>query len=96
MEIAVIPVGYGDGYRRSLGAGKGYVFIEGLKCKTLGNICMDMLMVDITGKGILEGTPVEIIGKNQTLVNFAAQLDTIPYEVLTSLSSRVHRNYIVH
>ncbi len=47
-------------------------------------------------KGILEGTPVEIIGKNQTFVNFAAQLDTIPYEVLTSLSSRVHRNYIVH
>ena len=95
MEIAVIPVGYGDGFRRSLGAGRGHVFIEGVKCKTLGNICMDMLMVDITGKGILEGTPVEIIGKNQTLANFAAQLDTIPYEVLTSLSSRVHRNYIV-
>ena len=95
MEIAVIPVGYGDGFRRSLGAGRGHVFIEGVKCKTLGNICMDMLMVDVTGKGILEGTPVEIIGKNQTLANFAAQLDTIPYEVLTSLSSRVHRNYIV-
>lgn len=95
MEIAVIPVGYGDGFRRSLGTGRGHVFIEGVKCKTLGNICMDMLMVDITGKGILEGTPVEIIGKNQTLANFAAQLDTIPYEVLTSLSSRVHRNYIV-
>ena len=95
MEIAVIPVGYGDGFRRSLGAGRGHVFIEGVKCKTLGNICMDMLMVDITGKGVLEGTPVEIIGKNQTLANFAAQLDTIPYEVLTSLSSRVHRNYIV-
>ena len=95
MEIAVIPVGYGDGFRRSLGTGRGHVFIEGVKCKTLGNICMDMLMVDITGKGILEGTSVEIIGKNQTLANFAAQLDTIPYEVLTSLSSRVHRNYIV-
>ena len=95
MDIAVIPVGYADGFRRALSQGKGYVFIDGKKCKTLGNVCMDMLMVDITGMNVLAGASVEIIGKQQNLMNFASQLETIPYEVLTSLSLRVHRNYIV-
>ena len=95
MDIAVIPVGYADGFRRALSQGKGYVFIDGKKCKTLGNVCMDMLMVDITGMNVLAGASVGIIGQQQNLMNFASQLETIPYEVLTSLSLRVHRNYIV-
>ncbi len=94
-EIAVVPVGYADGFRRSLGRGNGTVFIEGRSCKTVGNICMDMMMVDITGLNIQEGDEVEIIGRNQSIIDFSAQLDTIPYEVLTSLSLRVHRNYIL-
>ena len=56
---------------------------------------MDMLMVDIKGMNVLAGASVEIIGKQQNLMNFASKLETIPYEVLTSLSLRVHRNYIV-
>tara|TARA_B100000674_G_scaffold114010_1_gene85278 strand:+ start:337 stop:2619 length:2283 start_codon:yes stop_codon:yes gene_type:complete len=95
MTIAIVPVGYADGFRRSLGNGKGTVFIDSKSCKTVGNICMDMAMVDVTGLNIREGAVVEIIGKNQSISAFSAQLDTIPYEVLTSLSLRVHRNYIV-
>ena len=95
MTIAIVPVGYADGFRRSLGNGKGTVFIGSKSCKTVGNICMDMAMVDVTGLNIREGTAVEIIGKYQSISAFSAQLDTIPYEVLTSLSSRVHRNYVL-
>ena len=94
-DIAIIPVGYADGFRRSLGGGKGTVFIGGKSCKTVGNICMDMAMVDVTGLKLQEGDAVEIIGENQSILDFSAQLNTIPYEVLTALSLRVHRNYIV-
>ena len=93
--IAIVPVGYADGFRRSLGKGKGSVFIAGKSCKTVGNVCMDMVMVDVTGLKLQDQEAVEIIGENQSILDFAAQLDTIPYEVLTALSLRVHRNYIV-
>jgi alanine racemase len=93
--IAIVPVGYADGFRRSLGKGKGSVFIAGKSCKTVGNVCMDMVMVDVTGLKLQDAEAVEIIGENQSILDFAAQLDTIPYEVLTALSLRVHRNYIV-
>jgi alanine racemase len=56
---------------------------------------MDMIMVDITGVDCLPGTPVEIIGKNQTMEQFASKMDTIPYEVMTSFSKRVHRVYVM-
>ena len=93
--IAIVPVGYADGFRRSLGKGKGTVFIGGKSCKTVGNVCMDMVMVEVTGLKLQEGDAVEIIGENQSILDFSVQLDTIPYEVLTALSLRVHRNYIV-
>jgi alanine racemase len=93
--IAIVPVGYADGFRRSLGKGKGSVFIAGKSCKTVGNVCMDMVMVDVTGLKLQDAEAVEIIGENQSILDFAAQLDTIPYEVLTALSLRVHRNYVV-
>ncbi len=95
MKIAVIPVGYADGFRRSLSNGKGSVFILDKCCKVLGRVCMDMIMVDITGVDCLPGTPVEIIGKNQTMEQFASKMDTIPYEVMTSFSKRVHRVYVM-
>ena len=94
MQIAIVPVGYADGFRRSLGNGNGRVFIKGQKFYTIGNICMDMIMIDVTEIIIKEGDLVEIIGPNQSLIQFSELLDTIPYEVLTSLSKRVHRNYI--
>ena len=90
-----MPVGYADGFRRSLGNGKGSVIIEGQKFYTIGNICMDMIMIDITDSLVKEGDLVEIIGPNQSLIQVSVLLDTIPYEVLTSLSKRVHRNYIL-
>lgn len=94
MESATIPVGYADGFRRSLGNGKGYVFINGKKCHVLGNVCMDMIMVDVTGKTVKPGDPVQIIGDHCTINEFAALLETIPYEVLTSFSQRLPRVYI--
>ncbi len=94
MKIAVIPVGYADGFRRSLSNGKGSVYINNLKCKVIGRVCMDMIMVDVTNLDVNEGTNVEIIGHQQTMENFAAQMETIPYEVMTSFSRRVHRVYL--
>lgn len=94
MSIAVIPVGYADGFRRSLGNGKGGVYIHETFCPTVGRVCMDMIMVDVSGLHVKEGDLVEIIGKKQNIVQFAAAMETIPYEVMTSISKRVHRVYL--
>jgi alanine racemase len=94
LTIAVIPVGYGDGYRRSLSNGKGGVFIQGVFCPTVGNVCMDMIMVDVTHVKAKSGDEVEIIGPNQGVEELAIQMGTIPYELLTGISQRVHRSYI--
>jgi alanine racemase len=96
MKIAIVPVGYADGFRRSLGNGKGFVFIHGHSCPTVGHVCMDMVMIDVSNLNIQVGDAVEIIGDNQSLLDFSNLLGTIPYEILTGLSSRVHRNYVVH
>lgn len=93
-RIAIIPVGYADGFRRSLGLGKGGFVIGGQWCPVTGSVCMDMTMVDVTGIHVREGDPVEIIGETQTLMDLAAKMETIPYEVLTSISKRVHRVYL--
>jgi len=94
LTIAVIPVGYGDGYRRSLSNGKGGVFIQGVFCPTVGNVCMDMIMVDVTHVKAKSGDEVEIIGSNQGVEELAIQMGTIPYELLTGISQRVHRSYM--
>jgi alanine racemase len=94
MKIAIIPVGYADGFRRSLSNGKGSVYINGKACTTVGRVCMDMIMVDVTKLKANEGDLVEIIGPHQTIEKFAEANDTIPYEVLTSISKRVHRVYL--
>ena len=94
MKIAVIPVGYADGFRRTLGNGKGGVVIHGTVCPTVGRVCMDMIMVDVTKLHAKEGDKVEIIGTKQTIQKFAVAMNTIPYEVMTSISKRVHRIYL--
>jgi alanine racemase len=94
LKIAVIPVGYADGFRRSLGNGKGGVYIKNHFCLTLGRVCMDMIMVDVTGISVQEGDRVEIIGHNQPIEKFAQLMETIPYEVMTGISKRVHRVYL--
>ncbi|GAB5416687.1 MAG: bifunctional UDP-N-acetylmuramoyl-tripeptide:D-alanyl-D-alanine ligase/alanine racemase [Crocinitomicaceae bacterium] len=93
-RIAVIPVGYGDGFRRSLSRGIGHVFIHGQKCPVIGNVCMDMTMVDIGELPAEVGDQVEIIGPNISLLEIAEKMDTIPYEVLTGISRRVQRLYV--
>lgn len=94
MKIAVIPVGYADGFRRMLSNGAGSVVINREFCPVVGNVCMDMIMVDVTSVNVKEGDAVEIIGEHQSLSSFALKMHTIPYEVLTSISSRVHRVYV--
>lgn len=92
--IATIPIGYADGVNRHLGCGHASFVVEGVPCPTIGNICMDLCMIDVTDcpKAHI-GSSVEIFGKNASIQYLAETLDTIPYEVLTSVSSRVKRLY---
>jgi alanine racemase len=93
MRMAIIPIGYADGFKRSLSNGVGAVYIQNHRCPVVGRVCMDMIMVDIGDLKIQANTKVEIIGTNRGLSEFAKECDTIPYEVLTSISPRVHRSY---
>lgn len=93
-SIAIIPVGYADGYARCLSNGKGGVYIQNTFCPTVGRVCMDMIMVDVTGLDVESGEAVEIIGKHQTIDDLAAAMGTIPYEVMTGIADRVHRIYL--
>ncbi len=90
-RVATIPIGYADGIRRSWGNGVGYVTINGKQAKIIGSICMDMLMVDVTDIDCKEGNTVIVFGENPTVPFMAKQLNTIPYEILTSISQRVKR-----
>ncbi len=92
-RIAMIPIGYADGFDRRLGNGNSYVLINGEKCPTVGNICMDICMVDVTDANCKEGDQVIIFGKDRPVRELAEKLQTIPYEILTSVSSRVKRVY---
>lgn len=92
--VAVVPVGYADGLRRSLSNGAGYLTINGTKCPIIGKVCMDMVMVDATNAKVKVGDEAEIIGPNCPLEKMAELLGTIPYEVMTSISERVHKVYV--
>lgn len=92
-RIAALPIGYADGVDRHLGNGKGYVIINGRQAPYVGNICMDVCMVDVTDIDCQEGDKVEIFGDQLSVCVLAKWLDTIPYEILTSVSSRVKRVY---
>ncbi|MEA3445110.1 MAG: bifunctional UDP-N-acetylmuramoyl-tripeptide:D-alanyl-D-alanine ligase/alanine racemase [Bacteroidota bacterium] len=92
--IATLPIGYSDGLRRSMGNGKGKVSISGNLIPIIGNVCMDMCSVDITDISANEGDEVIIFGETFPIAEMAKSLDTIPYEVMTGISSRVKRVYI--
>lgn len=92
--IAALPIGYADGLDRHLGCGKGYCIINGKKAPYVGNICMDVALVDVTGIPCQEGDKAEIFGKELPVTLLSDALDTIPYEVLTSVSDRVKRIYV--
>lgn len=90
-KIATIPIGYADGISRHWGNGLGFVMINNQKASIIGSICMDMLMVDITELKCQEGDEVVLFGTNPTVSFIAEKLETIPYEILTSISQRVKR-----
>ena len=92
-RIAAIPIGYADGLNRHLGNGHCYCLVNGKKAPYVGNICMDVCMIDVTGIDCKEGDKVEIFGDNLPVTVLSDALDTIPYEVLTSVSNRVKRIY---
>jgi alanine racemase len=95
MRIATICIGYADGYPRALGHGRSYVLIHGKAAATVGSICMDMCMVDITYiPKAKEGDEVTIFGDDLTVSQLAQWSGTISYEIMTSISQRVKRIYI--
>ena len=90
-RIATLAIGYADGYDRRLGNGVGLVWVNGTLCPTVGNVCMDMTMIDVTGASATEGDEVIIFGRDITITQLARQIGTIPYEILTGVSERVKR-----
>lgn len=94
MRIATLPVGYADGIVRACGNGKVSFMVNGKLAPTVGNICMDMCMIDVTHIDCREGDPVIIFGRELPITTLAAAIGTIPYEVLTSVSQRVKRVYL--
>ena len=92
--LATIPVGYADGLDRHLSCGKGYFTVNGHRVPTIGNICMDMTMLDVTGIDAKVGDTVTIFGEDPTVTDLAKVLDTIPYEILTSVPRRIERKIV--
>ena len=92
-RIATIPIGYADGLDRHLGCGNAKFYINGKLCPTIGNICMDICMVDVTDCNCKIGDRVEIFGEHIPITTLSDTLGTIPYEILTSISERVKRIY---
>ena len=91
--IAAIPIGYADGLNRHLGNRRGYCLVRGQKAEYVGNICMDVAMIDVTDVPCQEGDSVEIFGEHLPVTVLSDEIDTIPYEVLTAVSNRVKRVY---
>ena len=94
-RIASIPIGYADGLNRRLGNGHGYCIVNGQQAPYVGNICMDVCMIDVTDIPCREGDSVEIFGAQLPITQLADWLGTIPYEVMTGISTRVRRIYTV-
>ncbi|WP_046743396.1 alanine racemase [Kordia zhangzhouensis] len=92
--IATIPLGHADGINRRFGNGVGSVLINGKKAPIIGNVCMDMIMVNITGIRCDEGDEVIIFGEGQTAEELAAKVNTISYELLTAISQRIKRIFL--
>ncbi len=90
-KIATLSIGYGDGYLRVFGNSKAEVWINKQRAKTVGNICMDLIMVDVTNINCNPGDSVELFGANITIKELADNTNTIPYEILTNINARVER-----
>lgn len=92
-RIAAIPIGYADGLNRHLGNGRAYCIVNGQKAPYVGNICMDVCMIDVTGIDCTDGDTVELFGPNLPVHVLSDILETIPYEVISTISTRVKRVY---
>ncbi|KAA9357541.1 bifunctional UDP-N-acetylmuramoyl-tripeptide:D-alanyl-D-alanine ligase/alanine racemase [Larkinella humicola] len=90
-RIATLAVGYADGYDRRLGNGVGQVWVHGVLCPTVGSVCMDMTMIDISETQAEEGDEVILFGQSVSIADLAERIGTIPYEILTGVSERVKR-----
>ncbi|HKK12914.1 MAG TPA: alanine racemase [Flavobacteriaceae bacterium] len=91
LRIATLPIGHADGIGRQYGNGKGFVTINGKPASIVGNVCMDMIMVNITNIDCQEGDEVIVFGKQHTAEEFAKTANTISYEIITALSQRIKR-----
>jgi alanine racemase len=93
-RIATVSIGYADGYHRSLGNGVGHMLVHGAEAPVIGNVCMDMLMLDVTDiSDVKEGDEVVVFGETLPVQQLAQWAGTIPYEILTGISQRVKRVY---
>jgi alanine racemase len=93
-RVATIPIGYADGFSRLLGNGRHGVYIRNTFCEVIGNVCMDMCMIDVTSLSCKEGDEVIIFENTDQIYHLARALNSIPYEVLTNVSGRVKRVYV--
>lgn len=93
-RTATIPVGHADGINRIYGKGKGFVFINGKKASIIGNVCMDMILVDVTEISCQEGDEVIVFDKTHTAETLAESAGTISYELITSMAHRINRIYL--
>ena len=94
QKIATIAIGYADGLIRKASNGRYAVVVNGCKAPIVGNICMDMTMIDVTDiEEVKEGSEVIVFGSDPTVADLAVAAETIPYEVFTNLSSRIKRVY---
>ncbi|MEM6813578.1 MAG: bifunctional UDP-N-acetylmuramoyl-tripeptide:D-alanyl-D-alanine ligase/alanine racemase [Bacteroidota bacterium] len=93
-KIAIIPIGYEDGFQRIFGNRRGSVLVGNKRCPTIGNICMDMTMIDVTKVDAKEGDEVIVFGDNPKIHDLADWASTIPYEILTNVSNRVKRVFV--
>jgi len=91
--IATVKIGYADGYRRAFGNGVGRMLVNGRPAPVVGSVAMDMCMLDVTGLEVKTGDEVVVFNDELTIADLAAQIGTIPYEILTNISQRVKRVY---
>jgi alanine racemase len=94
MSVATIAIGYADGFSRAFSNGVGKVLVSGQLATVIGNVCMDMTMVDVSGMNVSEGDEVIVFGKELPIQTLAESINTIPYEILTSTSERVKRIFV--
>jgi alanine racemase len=93
-KIGLIPIGYADGLDRKLGNSNGHVIVNNKKVPFIGDICMDISMIDLTDVSASEDDEVIVFGEKNPIAELAGQVGTIPYEILTNVSTRVKRVYI--